>query len=152
MDPRIHLHVFQVGQFDHSLPFPNSRTEFDDKGEALMLGRYQRDDAMAQMSKPIDEVENLMQLVFRVQRFFNANALLIGASTALLLVLVVLLSIRLRAGEMQTMFKIGCARGTMASLIVAELLIVFALAALCVTSVVVATSWYADDLVRSLLG
>ncbi len=124
----------------------------DDKGEALMLGRYQRDDAPAQMSKPIDEVQNLMQLVFRVQKFFNANAVLISVSTALLLVLVVLLSIRLRAGEMETMFKIGCARGTMASLIASELLIIFLLAAVCVVSVVLVTNWYADDLVRSLLG
>ncbi|MGI9517512.1 MAG: ABC transporter permease [Pirellulaceae bacterium] len=124
----------------------------DEKGEALMLGRYQREDAPAQMSKPIDEVQNLMQLVFRVQKFFNANAILIGFSTALLLVLVVLLSIRLRAGEMETMFKIGCARGTMASLIAAELFIIFVMAAACVGVVVTVTNWYADDLVRSLLG
>ena len=123
----------------------------DEKSEALLLGRFQRDDATAQMSEPITVVEELMSLVFRVKKFFTANAILVAFSTALLLVLVVLLSIRLRKGEMETMFKIGCAKRTMASLILAELLIVFLVAGICITLGVITVHWNADDLVRSLL-
>jgi putative ABC transport system permease protein len=123
----------------------------DEKSAALLLGRYQREDAAGQMSEPLVVVEELMGLVFRVRRFFNANALLVAVSTALLLCLVVLLSIRLRQGEMETMFKIGCGRGTMASLIAAELLIVFLVAGLCITAAVVAVQLNADELVRTLL-
>lgn len=123
----------------------------DEKAEALLLGRFQRDDATAQMSEPLLVVEELMGLVFRVKHFFNANAVLIAVSTALLLVLVVLLSIRLRQGEMATMFKIGCGKGTMTWLIVAELVIVFAVAATLVVVGVLAVQWNADQLVRSLL-
>jgi len=123
----------------------------DEKAEALLLGRYQREDAAAQMSEPLTVVEELMGLVFRVKRFFTANAVLVAISTALLLMLVILLSIRLRKGEMETMFKIGCGRGTMASLIVAELLIVFLVAAFCITLGVLLVQYNADDLVRRLL-
>lgn len=123
----------------------------DEKAETLLLGRFQRDDATAQMSEPLNVVEELMSLVFRVKKFFTANAIMVAASTALLLFLVVLLSIRLRQGEMETMFKIGCGRGTMAMLIAAELLIVFLIAAVCITLGVIAVQWNADDLVRTLL-
>ena len=51
-----------------------------------------------------------LDLVFRVKRFFDAQSLLVGVAMALLLALVVLLSLRLRRGEMETMFKLGCGR------------------------------------------
>lgn len=105
----------------------------DPRAEALLQGHFDRAESRSQMARPLSEVESLMAMVFRVQKFFQANALLIGISTLLLLALVVALSIRLREGEMSTMFKIGCSRGTMASLIVAELAIV-----LCAASVIVA--------------
>ena len=123
----------------------------DEKAEALLLGRYLRDDATAQMSEPIVVVEELMDLVFRVKQFFTANAILISLSTTLLLLLVILLSIRLRKGEMETMFKIGCGRGTMISLILAELVIVSAIAACCIALGVWCVQLNADELVRGWL-
>ena len=92
-----------------------------------------------------------MGLVFRVKKFFDANAILVTVSTLLLLFLVVVLSIRLRAGEMATMFKIGCGKGTILSLILAELLIVFLVAAAIIGVGVWFVQMNADDLVRGLL-
>ena len=116
-----------------------------------MLGRFLNEDAVAQMSEPPTVVVELMGLVFRVQRFFNANAALIACSTALLILLVVTLSIRLRQNEMQTMFKIGCGRGTMAALVLGELAIVFLLAAACIAAIAYFTYANADWIVQSLL-
>ena len=70
-----------------------------------------------------------MSLVFRVKRFFDANAILIGVSTVLLMVLVLMLSLRLRAREMQTMFQLGCSRGRIFQLQFAEVFIIVSLAA-----------------------
>jgi len=123
----------------------------DAKAEALLLGRFQRDDATAQMSEPLNVVRELMGLVFRVKSFFTANAILVAVSTALLLILVVLLSMRLRQGEMQTMFKIGCGKGTMAWLLAAELAIVFSVAAILIVAGVCWVQANSDDLVRTLL-
>lgn len=123
----------------------------DLKSEALLLGRYLGDDAAAQISEPLQVVQELMSLVFRVRQFFNVNAILISISTCLLLFLVILLSIRLRKGEMETMFKIGCGRGTMAALVLAELSIVFVVAAICISLGVLLIQWNADDLVRGWL-
>ena len=123
----------------------------NEKSETLLLGRYQREDALAQMSEPLTVVEELMDLVFRVRRFFTANAILVAVSTALLLCLVVMLSIRLRQGEMATMYKIGCGRGTMMALILAELSIVFLVAAVCITLGVILVQTNADQLVQTLM-
>ena len=48
------------------------------------------------------------------------------------MLLVVLLSLRLRAREMQTMFQLGCSRGTILQLQLAEILIIVAIAAVLV--------------------
>lgn len=97
---------------------PNSR-----KDQTLLLGRYatERKDE-AQCVKPTDVVHDLLSIVFRVERLIWISSLLSAVVTALLLGLVLLLSIRLRSGEMKTMFKLGCSRFTVVSLIGTEIL------------------------------
>ncbi len=90
-------------------------------------------------------------MVFRVKQFFDANALLIAISTLMLLVLVVLLSMKLRDREMETMFKLGCSRGTIVMLQVAEMAIVFLISAVLVSIAVWLTWQISGDLVQSLL-
>jgi zinc transport system substrate-binding protein len=75
---------------------------------------------------PKQVITETLDLVFRVKRFFDAQAMLVGVTTVLLLALVVLLSLRLRRGEMETMFKIGCARWMMFWMQATEILIVVA--------------------------
>jgi len=81
-----------------------------EKAETILEGKYSQE-RLLQFTKPSTDVRELMSLVFRVKRFFDANAILIGVSTGMLLLLVLMLSLRLRAGEMQTMFQLGCSRG-----------------------------------------
>ena len=96
----------------------------DDKSSAILRGRYEDPKATVQLLVPKQVVAETLDLVFRVKRFFDAQALLVGVATVLLLALVVLLSLRLRRGEMETMFKIGCARWMMFWLQATEIVIV----------------------------
>lgn len=98
----------------------------DDKSAAILRGRYQDPKSTVQLLVPKQVVAETLDLVFRVKRFFDAQAWLVGVATALLLALVVLLSLRLRRGEMETMFKIGCARWMMFWLQATEIVIVVA--------------------------
>ena len=93
----------------------------DEKSAALLRGRYQGPEATVQILAARSVVEELLGLVFRVKRFFDVNAALVAAATGLFLLLVVVLSLRLRRPEMETMFRLGCARGLMAKLVAAEL-------------------------------
>jgi putative ABC transport system permease protein len=109
----------------------------DEKSSAILRGRYLDPKSLVQLLVPKTVVSEALDLIFRVKRFFDAQALLVGVATALLLSLVVLLSLRLRRGEMETMFKIGCARMTIIWLLATELLIVVAAG----TAIAVGLSW-----------
>jgi putative ABC transport system permease protein len=93
----------------------------DEKSATLLRGRYLGPEATVQILAARTVVEELLGLVFRIKRFFDANAALVGVATALFLLLVVLLSVRLRRQEMETLFRLGCARGLMARLVLVEL-------------------------------
>ena len=93
----------------------------DEKSAALLRGRYQGPEATVQILEARSVVEELLGFVFRIKRFFDANAALVAAATGLFLLLVVVLSLRLRRPEMDTMFRLGCARGLVARLVAAEL-------------------------------
>ncbi len=96
----------------------------DTKSATLLRGRYEDPKATVQLLVPKQVISETLDLVFRVKRFFDAQALLVGVAMALLLSLVVLLSLRLRRGEMETMSKIGCARWMTFQLQAAEILFV----------------------------
>ena len=102
----------------------------DEKSATLLRGRYQAPDATLQILVPRSVVEELLGLVFRIKRFFDANAVLVGAATASFLLLVVLLSLRLRQPEMETLFRLGCARGLTARLVAVELIAITLVSAL----------------------
>ncbi len=97
----------------------------DQKSAILLAGRYQGSQTSLQLLEPAKVVRELFSLIFKIKRFFDANVWLISISTTLLLVLVVLLSQRLRQREMTTMFYLGCSRGIIWKLQACELGIIF---------------------------
>jgi len=121
------------------------------KDETILQGRYDSGERDVQFAKPGEVVRDLMSMVFRVNRVFDANAVLIGVSTVFMLVLVVLLSLRLRKREMETMFKIGCSRSTMAMLQVGEMAIIFGVAGVLLGFAVWGVWSISGGLVESLL-
>ncbi len=98
----------------------------DAKSATILRGRYEDPKATVQLLVPAQVMAETFDLVFRVKHFFDAQATIVGAATALLLALVVLLSLRLRSGEMETMFKIGCARWMTFGMLATEVVIVLA--------------------------
>jgi len=102
----------------------------DDKARALLLGDYVAEDSRFQAVRPGIVIEELMGLVIELRRFFDVQHLFMVGVTVLLVILVTMLSLRLRRGEMETMFYIGCSRFTVFRLLAAEWLILLALSAL----------------------
>lgn len=98
--------------------FPDSR-----KSEDILRGRYAQDERL-QMVKPETVIESLNSTLFRIHRIMNSGIALVALATALLVILVFTLSIRLRQEEISTLYKLGCAKGVVAGLILSELLII----------------------------
>jgi len=119
------LHSFHFHGRESDFPIsavvavPHSR-----KDQTLLLGRYASVRTQeAQCVKPAEVVNDLLSIVFRVERLVWISSLLAVIVTTLLLGLVLLLSIRLRAAEMQTMHKLGCSRWTITQLLGSEILL-----------------------------
>lgn len=121
------------------------------KNETLLQGRIDAGSPSIQFAQPGNVIRDLMALVFRVKQVLDANAFLVAISTGLLLGLVVMLSVRLRKREMETMFKLGCSRGTIVMLQVAEMGIIFSMSILLLAMAVWAVWIGSGDFVESLL-
>ena len=122
-----------------------------DKSAALLLAGYQNHDRL-QALKPPEVVDEMMGMVMRVRQFLDANYALVAGATGLLLALIVALSRRLRAREMETLFLLGCSRGTQFALQAAELLIIFAAAIVLALAAAWATVGWARDYLNTLAG
>jgi len=123
----------------------------DEKSRALLLGRFTTENDEAQMLESLEVVEEMLGLVFKVKRFFDANFALVAASTGLFLSLTILLSLRLRRREMETMFQMGCSRGTVFWLQACELLIVLAFSVVVAGALALASGASGDWLMRQVM-
>lgn len=93
----------------------------DVKSGTILMGRYLSDDQQYQILKPTEVIEGLLQNIFRIRNVLDAVIAIVGITTLLAMVLVFTLSLRLRRREIQTIFKLGCSKGTIARLLLAEI-------------------------------
>lgn len=121
-----------------------------EKSESILIGKYLSPDEPYQIIRPVEVVDELMQLIGQVRRLFDWIALLLAVATFLLVGLVVMLSIRLRAGEIRTLTLLGCSRVTIAGIVFTELLIVITISLAMAVSLAVAASYGSDMLVTKL--
>lgn len=99
------------------------------RGRTLLEGRFAHSPTH-QLLVPSLVVGELLGVVAEVERFFSLNYLVILLATALFLVLIITLSIKIRQREIATMHKMGCSRSMVLYLQGAELLILFCAALL----------------------
>lgn len=123
----------------------------DEKSATVLMGRYPSRDGLTQLVVPRQAIDELLGLIFQTERFFQANSLLIAASTTMLMGLVILLSLRLRQPEMATLYKIGCSRSTLVLLQLGELMFVLAVATVLLVAAIATLQFFAGDLVRQLI-
>jgi putative ABC transport system permease protein len=125
----------------------------DKKSAALLRGRYVAAGDQGepqQILVPADVIAGLLASIFRIKSVLDAVILVVGTATVLALVLVLALSLRLRAGEIATIFKLGCSRATIARLLGAEIAIILAAAALLTGLLLAVVGHHDEALVRAL--
>jgi putative ABC transport system permease protein len=122
-----------------------------DKARTQILGRYSSSQATAQCLKPPEVIEELLSIVFRIEQLAWVCSIAAGIVTCLLLGLVVNLSVRLRESEMQTMFRLGCSRTTIAMLHGSEIVLLLCAASLLAGVTALITLRFAASILRSLL-
>ena len=110
------------------------------KASTLLRGRYQGDESRLQVLRPREVVAEMIATVSRVKQFLDLNFLIVGSIVGLFLILVILLSLRLRELEMETLYLLGCRRGTVWALVATELALV-AMTSLIATCVLYALTY-----------
>jgi len=122
----------------------------DDKAAAILRGRYQNMDTRYQIVPPAAVIDTLMTNIFRIRNVLDAVILFVGLATLMALVLVFALSLRLRQREIDTIFKLGCSRMTIAQLLGAEVVIIAAFSTVLCLLILLVVSHYDQQLVREL--
>ena len=123
----------------------------DDKSGTILQGRYLAGDALHQIVRPGEVIDTLMASIFRIKNVLDAVILIVGIATVLALILVFALSLRLRQGEIETIFKLGCSRATIARLLGAEVFIIMGISGVICGGLLLLVNQYSQVLVRSLL-
>jgi len=109
--------------------------------------RFLQQESTLQAMVPATVAGEMLEVVLQAKQFIDANQIAVSACTVLFLALVILLSLRLRREEMDTMFQLGCSRSTMFWLQTSELVIIAAAS----TMLALALSWVTLDYVGSLM-
>ena len=120
----------------------------DDRAATILIGRWQKSKRTTQLVEPKAVIEELLVRVFQVKGLLDVAAALVAVTTILLIGLVTMLSLRLRASEMRTLFKLGCRRSTTIRLFVAELSLIAAGCSLLLTVFIAITIWVGPSVLR----
>jgi putative ABC transport system permease protein len=123
---------------------------YDGKSDTILRGRYLSKEESHQIVKPEEIIDSLLQNIFRIKNVLDAVISVVALATILAIVLIFALSLRLRQREIQTIFKLGCSRMTIARLVSAEILIIVVTSGLLCGAIVFAVDQIANDLVRML--
>lgn len=119
-----------------------------DKDEALLMGRYISKGETSQIVKPDKVIKNLLESIFKIKGFLDSIFFIVAISTILLLGLVVMLSLRLRSREIQTMYRIGSSKFKIAELLGFEIGIIFIISLVFSTILITATIRYVTEFIR----
>jgi putative ABC transport system permease protein len=123
---------------------------YDDKSGTILRGRYLSKDETLQIIKPEEVIDGLLQNIFRIKNVLDAVIAVVALATVLAVILVFALSLRLRQREIQTIFKLGCSRLTIARLVSAEIFIIVLTSGLLCGVMILVVNQISNDLVRML--
>lgn len=122
----------------------------DTKSAAMLRGRF-LDDENYQIIKPDDVIDGLMENIFRIKSVIDAVIVIVAIATVLTIVLVFILSLRIRRDELETIFRIGCSRMTIVRLLAAEILIIILTSAVLCAVLLWLVQTNSSELVRGFI-
>ena len=113
-----------------------------EKAGTILADRWNQPARRAQALDSAAVVAELLEMVFRIERFFNLGLLVVAGSCLLVLGLVFNLSMRLRGAERDTLLRIGAAKHTVGLLLMVELGLVVGMG-LAIAGAITAAAWRA---------
>jgi putative ABC transport system permease protein len=123
----------------------------DEKSGVILMGRYLDSEDNRQIVRPRDVVEELLDTILTIQQFIVAAVFIVAVATIATASLVFLLSLRLRRREIDTIAKIGGNRRHVASMLLAEVVIVLVLGSALAAGLTALTWRYGSAVIESVV-
>ncbi len=117
----------------------------DEKSATILRGRYLSEQQNQQIVRPKQVIEDLLANIFQIKEFIDAVVFIVAFAMILAIFLIFSLSFRLRQKEISTIQHLGCSRGTVVQLLLAEISIIIIFSAvLCVSALFVLQNFQAE--------
>jgi len=91
----------------------------DPKSGTILKARYELSENR-QLLVPASVIDELLRMIFKIEFFLHSSLALVAVATVMLLGLIVLLSVRLRKREIDTLHAIGCSRRFVVGMVVTQ--------------------------------
>lgn len=124
---------------------------YDARAATILRGRYLDRENPLQVISPAEVVGALFARVFRFKAVLDAVVAVVAGAAALAVGLAVYLSLQLRLREMETAFRLGGRRSTVARLVATETVILICLAFVLALCIVMASKGLMGPLAASLI-
>jgi len=121
---------------------------FSEKDQALLMGRYLSKGENSQILIPKKVIKKLLDNIFKFKRFFEGMFLFVGVALILLFSLVIILSLRLRNREIQTMFKLGSSKLKIVEVVSFELIMLIIFSAVLSSGLVYIASLNVSNFIK----
>jgi putative ABC transport system permease protein len=122
----------------------------DEKAGILLRGRF-IENPTRQLVRPSKVIDSLNEQIFRFERILQLIIWIVGLATAVMFVLVLILSWKLRADELRTMTRLGCGRFKAAQIMGAEIILMVSASVLVATVFGLIVSHFGETLLQSLI-
>ncbi len=126
-------------------------TPISERAETLLLGKYLAPEDTAQIVRPREVMDALLERVVMVGSYMIAIIAVVSLVTLLTMSMVIVLSIRLRRAEIETMAKLGCSRFTMTSILGSQIAILLLASLAIAAGLVLITDIYGAEIARMLI-
>ena len=122
----------------------------DEKSGVILMGRY-LDSETSQVVRPRDVVAELLETILTIQQFIVVAVVIVAIATIATAALVFMLSLKLRQREIDTIAKIGGGRWHVASMLLAEIVIVLVLGSVLAAGLTVLTWQFGSTIIENVL-
>jgi putative ABC transport system permease protein len=123
----------------------------DPRAGTILQGRYLERDDPLQVVTPGQVVGRLLGTLFRIGRLLDAAGAMGGLAALVAIAVAICLSLELRRGEIDTMFRLGARRLTMARMLAAQVALILVLSGALAATFLLPLSYHAETLAVTLV-
>jgi len=123
----------------------------DTKARTMLFGEYLSPEDPAQVVRPGEVMDDMLSRILTVQSYIISIVAIVSCVTLAVIGLVIMLSIRLRKRELDTMTKMGCSRFAITAILGCQIVIVLGVSVIAASGLTMLASSFGHAFVRTFV-